>query len=65
MKHDEWGSHGRGIAMHVLQNELNLKIDDFGANQVLSSSIRSYYDLLVDYIVRNKLGNFVHSREFF
>lgn len=65
MKHDEWGSHGRGIAMHLLQNELNLKIDDFGANQMLSSTIHRYFELLVDYIVRNKLGNFVHSREFF
>lgn len=65
MKHDEWGSHSRGIAMHILQNELNLKIDDFGSNQMLSSSIHSYFDLLVDYILRNKLTSFIHSREFF
>jgi hypothetical protein len=35
MKHDEWGSHGRGIPMQVLQKELKLKIDDFGADAVL------------------------------
>lgn len=64
MEHDLWGSHGRGISMRVLQQELNLKIDDFGADPVLSSSIRGYFELLVDYIVQNKLGNLVHSREF-
>jgi hypothetical protein len=64
MKHDLWGSHGRGISMQVLQRELNLKIDDFGANAVLSSSVRSYFELVVDYIVQNKLGLFVHSRDF-
>jgi hypothetical protein len=50
--------------MRVLQQELNLKIDDFGADTVLSSSIRSYFELLVDYIVQNKLVNLVHSRKF-
>lgn len=64
MKHDLWGSHGRGIPMRVLQQELNLKIDDFGADGVLSSNIRDYFDLLLDYIVRNKQPMHVHSREF-
>ena len=64
MKHDLWGSHGRGIPMRVLQQELNLKIDDFGADPVLSSSIRDYYDLLLDYLVKNELAVHVHSREF-
>jgi hypothetical protein len=64
MKHDVWGSHGRGIPMRVLQEELNLKIDDFGADAVLSSYVRDYFDLLLDYLVRNKLGTHVHSREF-
>lgn len=64
MKHDRWNSHGRGIPMQILQKELNLKIDDFGADAVLSSNIRSYFELLIDYIVSNKVPNLVHTREF-
>lgn len=64
MKHDEWGSHGRGISMRVLQQELKLRIDDFGADAVLASTLRQYFDLLTDYMIRNKLENYVHSREF-
>jgi hypothetical protein len=64
MKHDRWGSHGRGIPMRVLQQELNLKIDDFGADPVLSSNVRDYFDLLLDYVVKNKQPMHVHSREF-
>jgi hypothetical protein len=40
MKHDEWNSHGRAIPMKVLREELNLKIDDFGADKVLSTAHR-------------------------
>lgn len=64
MKHDEWGSHGRGIPMRVLQQELKLRIDDFGTDAVLASTLRRYFDLLTDYMIRNKLENYVHSREF-
>lgn len=64
MKHDEWGSHGRGIPMQVLQRELKLKIDDFGADAVLTSKLRGYFELLTDYMIRNKVENYVHSREF-
>lgn len=64
MTHDEWGSHGRGIPMKVLQQELKLKIDDFGADPVLASTLREYFDLLTDYLLRNKADTYVHSREF-
>jgi len=29
-----------------------------------TSNLRSYFDLLTDYMIRNKLENYVHSREF-
>ncbi|NOU27969.1 MAG: serine dehydrogenasease [Polyangiaceae bacterium] len=57
-----WGSHGRGIPMQVLQEELNLKIDDFGRIPALKAAIRSYFDLTIDYIQRNEIGHFAHSR---
>ena len=65
MKHDLWGSHGRGLPMKVLQQEVNLKIDDFGGDPALSQTIRDYFGLLIDYLIRNNVEQFVHSREFF
>lgn len=44
-----WRSHGRGLSMSVLQNDLNLVIVDFGKDQKLNSCIRDYYRLLQDY----------------
>ena len=38
--------------------------DDFGSDAVLASNLRSYFELLTDYMIRNKLENYVHSREF-
>lgn len=65
MKHDLWGSHGRGLPMKVLQQEVNLKIDDFGADPALSQTIRDYFGLLSDYLIRNNVEQCVQSREFF
>jgi hypothetical protein len=65
MKHDLWGSHGRGLPMKVLQQEVNLKIDDFGADPALSHTIRDYFGLLIDYLIRNNMEQYVQSREFF
>lgn len=47
-----WHSHGRGIPMDVLRKELNLKIDDFGADPDLDAAVRQYYVLLKDYMMR-------------
>lgn len=64
MDNKRWGSHGRGIPMKRLQDELKLRIHDFGADQDLYSLVRRYFTLLTDYIVRNKVEHFVHSRCF-
>lgn len=64
MDNARWGSHGRGIPMTVLRSELNLKIDDFGADPTLAARVRDYFDLMVDYVLRNDLGHFAHSRVF-
>lgn len=47
-----WKSHGRGLCMDVLVNDLNLKIRDFGQDADLNKLIQSYYRLLTDYMVR-------------
>lgn len=64
MDNRRWGSHGRGIPMKTLRDELNLRIDDFGQNPKLSALIRLYYSLAVDYVTRNKFGHLAHSRCF-
>jgi hypothetical protein len=52
---ERWHVHGHGISMDVLRKDLNLKIDNFGENANLDKMIRSYYDLLDDYMI--KRGN--------
>lgn len=54
-KTDKWHTHGRGISMDVLREDLNLLIDDFGQNQALREAIKGYYDLLDDY--KSKRGD--------
>lgn len=63
--HEKWHSHARGISMEVLRNELNLRIDDFGADPTLADKIRSYHNLLVDFIQKENFSRFVHTRHYF
>ncbi len=64
---DRWHSHGRGISMQTLRNELNLRIDDFGEDHELASLIRSYHALLMDFlsVAGEKYVFFLHTRAFF
>ena len=39
-----WHAHGRGINMHIMKEELKLKIEDFDTNDKLSSQIRLPYN---------------------
>lgn len=60
-----WHSHGRGIGMKTLVEDINLKIEDYSQIKKLSSTIREYYELLLDYMNREKISMFVHTKEFF
>ena len=51
----KWHSHGHGISREVLEKDLNLKVDDFGANEALRRIIRDYHTLLEDY--QGKMGH--------
>lgn len=57
-----WHIHGRGISMQALREEVNLIIDDFGADQKLDSSIKCYYRLLKNYIAKVGLSAVLHVR---
>jgi len=61
-----WHSHGRMIGINALTNPLRLKIEDYSRETELRNLIRSYNDLIVEYIRRaNSLFFFLHSKNFF
>ena len=62
---ERWHSHGRAIDMRTLQEEVRLKIDDLADNAILHQDIRDYFELLKDYMHREQLMSFIHTREYF
>ena len=60
-----WLTHGRGIDMKTLRNELSLKIDDFGENPELKTAVWDYFWFLRDYMAKNSTESFVHTLTFF
>ena len=63
--HERWLTHGRGIDMRTLRDELRLKIEDFGADPVLKKAVWDYFWFLRDHMVRNTLASIVHTPYFF
>jgi hypothetical protein len=64
-KNERWHSHGRGIPMAMLAgDEFKLKIEDYSLLPC-NKKIRDYYELLVDYMNRQKLISFVHTTDYF
>ena len=51
--------------MRTLQEEVGLKIDNLADNSVLHRDIRDYFELLKDYMHREQLMSFIHTREYF
>lgn len=60
-----WHSHGRSINMKTLIDEINLKIEDYSADEKLKRYVGEYFELMTDYMNREKLISFIHSKEFF
>ena len=48
-----------------MRQEVNLKIEDLESDQDLYSYVRTYFTLLEDYMHRENLISFVHSKEYF
>lgn len=61
----KWHSHGYGISMEVLRKDLNLRIEDFGADSKMSEAVRCYYELLSDYMVKRDYRGAVHMSNTF
>lgn len=62
---ERWLTHGRGIDMRTLQEDLSLKITDFGADPDLKQAVWDYFWFLRDHMARNGLASFVHTLDFF
>ncbi len=58
-----WKSHGRPINIETLETDLKLKIEDYSKPGETRTLIRSYFEVLQDY-VQNKAPIFVHTRKF-
>lgn len=59
-----WKSHSRPINIETLKKELRLEIEDYSNKDELREDIRSYYDLLSDYVKRTQSTIFIHTRKF-
>lgn len=57
---DRWHSHGSGISMDVLRNEINLEIDDLDQNPPLNTLVKQYDRLLADYMQTVDIGSMLH-----
>lgn len=62
---ERWHSHARAIDRETLRSEVNLKIDDLEQDPELYGQIRDYFELLKDYMYRENMSTFVHSKEYF
>lgn len=63
--HHRWLTHGRGLDMQTLQEELKLRIQDYGEQPELRQNIWDYFWFLRDHMARNGITSFVHSPAFF
>ncbi len=62
---ERWHSHARGLNLAILEQEIGLEINDYSNNAELTKNIRYYFHLLRDYMQRERLPSFVHTREYF
>jgi hypothetical protein len=63
--HERWQTHGRGIDMKTLRDEVELKIDDYSSDPDAHGQVWHYLWFMQDYMARNNLGSFVHSPVYF
>lgn len=59
-----WHSHGRFIGPNTVRS-LRLQVDDYSADDEMRKEVRSYNDLLTEYVVRHDFKFFLHSRTYF
>jgi Serine dehydrogenase proteinase len=60
-----WHSHGRFIGINTVRDKLRLKVEDYSNDETLRNMIRSYNDLMIEYILRSEHQFFLHSKNNF
>ncbi|HEY9296103.1 MAG TPA: ATP-dependent Clp protease proteolytic subunit, partial [Phormidium sp.] len=60
-----WHSHGRMIGINTIREKLKLKVEDYSNMADLRGMIRSYNDLIIEYILRTERPFFMHSKKSF
>ncbi len=60
-----WLTHGRGIDITTLRDDLGLRIDDLSGALELRSAIWDYFWFIRDYMASNNSDSFVHTVKFF
>lgn len=66
--HERWRSHGRMISRDTLTSDsegIHLKIEKIEDTPYLSTALDDYVGLLKDYMLREQLDLFIHTREYF
>lgn len=59
---DHWHSHGRGIGMQDLRDDdIKLKIKDFGGDAALNQLVRNYYELFIDFCKQKRANTPEHT----
>lgn len=62
---ERWHSHGYGISKDVLNKNLKCLIDDLDDEPKKAEAVRSYYELLSDYMTKLSLEGAFHFRGMF
>ena len=57
---DRWRSHNHGISMQVARDELKISVNDFGVDPKFAKKIRTYHNLLSDYLYHRELAGIIH-----
>ncbi|MEQ8968065.1 MAG: hypothetical protein RID91_19770 [Azospirillaceae bacterium] len=57
-----WNSHGIGINIKILRDELNLVIDDIDDYPEIRTEIREYHKILLDYMNKMSQNAVIHTR---
>jgi len=60
-----WHSHGRYISADTLRIVVKLKIEDYSKDSELRNLIRTYNEILTEFIRRNEFAFFLHSKHLF
>jgi len=61
---NQWKLHSQPLNIEILEKELRLEIDDYSNNAQRKEMIREYHHLLADYIQKNDMRIFIHTRRF-